>query len=116
MRIFLPAVLVLIILSAAVVDGKEPFVYDDHGRRDPLWRLVGPSGAVLSYETEFLLTDLALEGIMAGAGGENLAIINGRVLQAHDSIGQFVVERIGEDSIVLKKDKQKFELKLKKGE
>ncbi|MCK4882435.1 MAG: hypothetical protein KAS92_05380, partial [Candidatus Omnitrophica bacterium] len=92
------------------------FVYDDNGRRDPLWPLVNSNGAILNYESEFLITDLALEGIMVGTDGENLAIINGRVLKANDSIGQFAVERIAGDSIILKKGKQKFELKLKKGE
>ena len=118
--IFLSIVLVLMAVGVAVAQedqqGQEPFVYDDGGRRDPLWPLVNSNGAILNYESEFLITDLALEGIMAGTDGENMAIINGRVLKARDAIGQFVVGRIGEDSIILKKGKQKFELKLKKGE
>ncbi len=125
MRIFLSLVLVLMVLGTAVAQNvqdvqdeqsQKPFVYDDNGRRDPLWPLVNSNGAILNYESEFLITDLALEGIMVGTDGENLAIINGRVLKANDSIGQFAVERIAGDSIVLKKGKQKFELKLKKGE
>lgn len=125
MRIFLSLVLVLMVLGTAVAQNvqdvqdeqsQKPFVYDDNGRRDPLWPLVNSNGAILNYESEFLITDLALEGIMVGTDGENLAIINGRVLKANDSIGQFAVERIAGDSIILKKGKQKFELKLKKGE
>ena len=120
MRIFLSILMVLMIAGTAVAQeepqSQEPFVYDDNGRRDPLWPLVNSSGVILNYESEFLITDLALEGIMAGTGGENLAIINGRVLRVSDTIGQFVVGRIGEDSIILKKGKQKFELKLKRGE
>ena len=112
--------LVLMVVGAAVAQEEqrspEPFSYDDNGRRDPLWPLVNSNGAILNYESEFLITDLALEGIMAGTDGENMAIINGRVLKAEDTIGQFVVRKIGEDSIILKKGKQKFELKLKKGE
>jgi hypothetical protein len=119
-RFFLSIVLVLTAVGVAVaqeeVQVQESFVYDDNGRRDPLWPLVNSSGAILNYESEFLITDLALEGIMGGTGGENLAIINGRVLKPNDTIGEFTVTRIGEDSIVLKKGKQKFELKLKKGE
>ena len=122
MRIFLSLVLVLMVFGIAVAQdtqdeqSQKPFVYDDNGRRDPLWPLVNSNGAILNYESEFLITDLALEGIMVGTDGENLAIINGRVLKANDSIGQFAVERIAGDSIILKKGKQKFELKLKKGE
>ena len=120
MRIFLSILLVLMAFSTAVAQEEqqdpEPFVYDDSGRRDPFWPLVNSNGAILNYESEFLITDLALEGIMAGTAGENLAIINGRVLKTGDTIGQFVVERIVEDSIILKRGRQKFELKLKKGE
>jgi len=116
MRIFLAVFLVLTIFNTVVADEKEPFVYDDQGRRDPFWRLVSPSGAILNYETDFLITDLALEGIMAGKDGNNYAIVNGRILKAADVIGQFVVERIDDDRVVLKKGRQKFELKLKKEE
>ena len=120
MRILLSIILVLVISGVAVaqeeLQGQTSFIYDDGGRRDPLWPLVNSNGAILNYESEFLITDLALEGIMAGTDGENMAIINGRVLKAHDAIGQFVVRKIGDDSIILKKGKQKFELKLKKGE
>ena len=116
MRIFLSIIIVLVAFSATAAEEQKPFVYDDHGRRDPLWRLVSPTGTIMNYESEFLITDLALEGIMAGTDGENLAIINGRILRSGDAIGQFVVERVKENSIVLKKGKQKFELKLKKGE
>ena len=94
----------------------EGFIYDDHGRRDPLWRLVGSNGTIFNYETEFLITDLVLEGVMAGAGEGNLAIINRRILKAGDVIGQFIIEKIDKNSVILKKGKQKFELKLEKGE
>ena len=116
MRFFLPVLLVLMISIAVVADESKPFVYDDHGRRDPLWRLVSPNGVILNYETEFLITDLTLEGIVGDASGENLAIINGRILKAGDTIGEFSIEKISGDSIILKKEEQKFELKLKKGE
>jgi len=102
MRILLAVFLILISVNMGVADEKKSFVYDDYGRRDPFWRLVSPSGVILNYETDFLITDLALEGIMAGKDGENFAIINGRILKASDTIGQFVVERIDDDRIVLK--------------
>jgi hypothetical protein len=116
MRIFILFISILAVVTAVAAQEQEPFVYDDGGKRDPLWPLVNANGAVMNYESEFLITDLALEGIMAGAQGENLAIINGRILKTGDSVGQFIVGTIAEDSIILKKGKQKFELKLKKGE
>jgi len=116
MRFFLIALLMFTAFNTVTAEENEQFVYDDQGRRDPFWRLVSPSGAILNYETDFLITDLALEGIMAGKDGKNYAIVNGRILKAADVIGQFVVERIDDDRVILKKGRQKFELKLKKGE
>jgi len=116
MKFFLAVLLVLAAYNTVTAEEIELFVYDDQGRRDPFWRLVSPSGAILNYETDFLITDLALEGIMAGKDGKNYAIVNGRILKATDTIGQFVVERIDDDRIILKKGRKKFELKLKKGE
>ena len=82
MRIFLVALMVIISSGIVAALEKETFVYDDDGRRDPFWQLVSPSGVILNYETDFLITDLALEGIMAGKDGKNFAIINGRILKA----------------------------------
>ena len=116
MRLLFLVFLIFLTSRSAAADDNQPFVYDDHGRRDPLWKLVTPEGAIQNYETDFLITDLALEGIMAGEDGENFAIINGRVLKQNDAIGQFVVDHIGDDMIVLEEGRKKYELKLKKEE
>lgn len=92
---------------------KPVFVYDDHGKRDPLWPLVTAAGAVMNYETDFLITDLSLEGVVVDSGEGDLAIINGRIVKASDSIGQFIVLQIEPDKVILLKDQQKFELRLK---
>lgn len=97
-------------------ESAEVFVYDDHGKRDPLWPLVNSSGIIVNYEKEVLVSDLILEGIIGGADGENMAIINGRVIQAPDKIGEFHVQEITEHAVILYKDEQRFELKLKKEE
>ena len=95
-------------------EGKvKVFLYDDHSKRDPFWGLVSSSGIILNYETEYLITDLNLEGIMAGHN-ENLAIINGRVVKKNDNIGQFIVEDIGLESVMLTKGVQKFELRIQR--
>jgi len=114
--VFLSGMLITLIGSVVVAEEQKPFSYNDHGKRDPLWRLVSPNGTILNYETDFLISDLTLEGIMGDANGNYLAIVNGRILKEGDAIGQFVAEKIGENSIFLKDSKRKFELKLKKGE
>ena len=95
---------------------EEPFIYEDHGRRDPLLPLINANGSIQIFENEFLISDLVLEGIMAGNQGGSLAIINGRILQEEDAIGKYLVQRIGKDYVVLVKDQEEFVLKLKKEE
>ncbi len=97
--------------------GQRHFVYDDHGKRDPFLPLVDSNGIIITYEDNLLLTDLVLEGIVLGVDDNaNLAIINGKVLKKGDKIGPFVVLHISAKSVLLGKGKQKFDLKLKKGE
>ncbi|MDO8581115.1 MAG: hypothetical protein Q7S13_06515 [Candidatus Omnitrophota bacterium] len=93
----------------------EPFVYDDHGKRDPLQPLVNPGGVIINYATDLLVTDLILEGIMVDAYKGNAAIINGRIVKAKDIIGTFVVLEIRLDAVILGKDDQKYEIRLKGG-
>lgn len=94
---------------------EEGFVYEDHGKRDPLWPLVSPTGNVLDYEKkEFQFTDLKLEGIIFGPDGRNLGIINGRIIKEKDQIGPFIVISIGKDSVVLGRDQQEFQVRLEK--
>ena len=111
-------ILILILsLSATAVMAEEtttPFVYEDHGNRDPFWPLVGESGSIISYETDFTIADLVLEGIMAGAEGKHVAIINGRIVTAGDSLGNFVIIDVQPEAVLIKKDNLKFELKLEK--
>ena len=38
----------------------KPFVYDDHGKRDPMWYLVNTGGVVMDYSSEIVLSDLFL--------------------------------------------------------
>ncbi len=96
--------------------GKEaPFVYDDHGRRDPFWRLVTPSGMIMNYETDLSITDLSLEGILMSQERDKcLAIINSQVLKIGQKIGPFEIVDIKEDAVSLKQGQQIFRLKIKK--
>ena len=120
MKRFLLVIMFLGIMRAAFVCADDaqpkPFVYDDHGKRDPMWYLVNTGGVVMDYSSEIVLSDLFLEGIMTSPDGKNVAILNGRLLRLNEKIGQFTIVEIGKDSIVLMDGQQRFELKLKKEE
>ena len=114
MKVFL--IILLLLGMTETLMAEESFVYEDHGKRDPFWRLVNNSGAMVNYETEVLLSDMVLEGIISGANGDNLAIINHVIVKSNDKFGLFVVGRIDRDTVLLTKGQESFELKLKKKE
>ena len=91
------------------------FVYDDHGKHDPFWPLVTPGGAVITYDADLTINDMTLEGVLADAGGKNLAIVNGKVVKVSDWIGSYQVGTITRDHVELRKGQEQFTLKLKKG-
>jgi hypothetical protein len=102
------------ILQITIVPSESGFVYDDHGKRDPLWPLVTAGGSIRYYDTDIGIGDMRLEGIMVG--DENLAIINGKVVKVNDNIGGFRVIEIDEAHVKLDKEGTIYDLKLKKGE
>ena len=110
------SLILLAVVSVAWAEEEASFVYDDHGRRDPFWRLVSPSGAVLNYDSDLLISDMVLEGIIADPSGKSVAIINSMVVKPNDKIGLFVVSEIEQDKVILNKGEESFVLKLKKEE
>lgn len=107
---------VLILFSANLVYAQDNFVYDDHGKRDPFLPLVSSTGLVVTYDQDLSVNDLVLEGIVADASGNNVAIVNGKMVKAQDQVGPYVVDSIGADQVVFLKGTQKFILKLRKGD
>ena len=95
---------------------EKPFVYDDQGRRDPFLRLVTSGGAIVNYDRDVTVTDMVLEGIIAGDDNKNIAIINGIILQTGDKIGLYVIKDIKATSVIIQKGEERYSLKLKKEE
>ncbi len=114
MRRFLFTIIFLAIFTA-VGQAKDGFVYDDHGKRDPFWSLVSSAGSITTYDSDYRISDLQLEGIMTGNDG-NLVVINGKIFKIKDMVGEYSVEQITASSVILKKGTQIFELQLKKEE
>ena len=102
--------------KASAQQQPQNFVYDDHGKRDPFWTLVTPAGVIINYDSDILISDMVLEGIIAGTDGKNLAIINNTIVKPNDQVGLFVIEKIELDKVLLRKGKESFSLKIKKEE
>ncbi len=93
----------------------DSFSYNDHGQRDPFWPLVSSGGAIINYDSNFSASELILEGIIAD-GQSRIAIINGNIVEEGKKIGFYTVRQILGDHVVLEKDGQSIELRMKKEE
>ena len=91
-------------------------MYNEHGKRDPFMPLVSPDGIVVAYDEDLSVNDLVLEGVVADVSGKNVAIVNGKIVKAHDQIGPYVVDIITFDHVEFLKGTERFILKIKKEE
>lgn len=94
---------------------EQQFLYDDHAKRDPFVPLVSSAGMLVAYDADLAVNDLNLEGIVADARGNNVAIVNGKVVKVRDHIGPYVVDVISVDHVEFTQGTQRFTLGLKKG-
>ncbi|MBI3314966.1 MAG: hypothetical protein HYZ86_03375 [Candidatus Omnitrophica bacterium] len=115
MRKFIVLLYVCIVPAVFASADGGAFVYDDHGRRDPFMPQVSAAGAVITYEADLTAGDMVLEGIVADAQGNNVAVINGKIVKQGDRIGLYAVAAVRPDDVELVKDDQRFTVKLKKG-
>ena len=116
----LVAILPMRLLGAAAKDKEiileNNFSYNDNGKRDPFWSLLGHRGTIVNYDKDILATDMILEGVMVEPTGESIAIINGNIIKLGEKVGLFVVKEIQVNAVILEKGQEIFTLKLKKEE
>ena len=108
--------LLFLLFPVAVKAELENFTYDDKGKQDPFLHLVSATGSIINFDGELLITDMVLEGIIAGEEGNNVAIINGIIVKVNDELGPYKVQKVGSDTVVLGKDQERFVLKLQREE
>jgi len=115
MRTFIFVLSICIVPAVVASTDGGAFVYDDHGRRDPFLPQVSAAGTVITYEADLTAGDMVLEGIVTDAHGNNVAVINGKIVKQGDMIGLFAVAAVRPNDVELVKDDQRFTVKLKKG-
>ena len=110
--------IVLMLTAAAAFLAQAEEVksgYDAHGQRDPFEPLITAKGESRDVVAGGPASELVLEGIILdGQGGQ--AIVNGEVLEPGKTLGEYTVQKIEPDRVVLMKDGQEIELRLKKEE
>ncbi len=102
-------------LSAYAQKAGEWAGYDDHAQRDPFWPLVTAGGAIVTYDTNFAVAEMVLEGVILGGDG-GMAIINGTVVEQGKTLGAYLVQKVEAERVVLIKDGQESVLRLKREE
>ena len=103
------------IMSLAFADDSKPFTYNDNGKKDPLGPLVDANGILINSELEVTALNIVLEGIIADASGNNLAILNGKVVKAGDKVSSYTVGVISVQQVELLKGQEQIFIKMKKG-
>jgi hypothetical protein len=91
------------------------FVYNEHGKKDPFSPMISSSGTLIPYDNEISESDISLEGVVLDAKGNNLAIMNGKIVKAADKVGAYTVDTIASDHVNLVKGDERLTVKLKKG-
>lgn len=108
-------VLIFIWMTSLAVAEEKTFVYEDHGKKDPLAPLVANNGTVISYDTQVTVADIVLEGVMMDAKGNSIAIVNGKIVKVGDTVSSYLVEKIMVNEVVLVSGAEHLVVRMKKG-
>lgn len=96
---------------------NDGFIYDSKGRRDPFIPLVGQEKSVAtSLETIVTPDELKLEGIAIGAGGKQIAILNGQIVKDKDKFGVILIKKISRKSVEISIEGVDYTLNLQEPE
>ena len=96
---------------------QEPFKYESKGKRDPFVLLIGHEKTkVVGLENIVSLEDINLEGIAIGAGGKNIAILNGQMVKDSDKFGTLQIKKVSRKEVQFSIDGKDYILKLQEPE
>ena len=114
MKIWLWCIYFLGTSFAWAAESKQ-FVYNENGKRDPFWPLVSASGTITTYESDMTAADMVLEGVVVDAHGDNLAIVNGKIVKKGEQVASYQVDSISNDHVDLSNSQEHLTIRLKKG-
>ena len=95
----------------------DPIIYSAKGKRDPFVSLIGQEkNKIISLEGITSIDELTLEGIAIGAGGKQVAILNGQMVKDNDKFGSLVVKKISRKSVLVSIDGKDYSLNIQEQE
>lgn len=115
-KVFSCFLIICFLICVSGVFAQEEIIYDDKGRRDPFIVLVTPDGRLINLEPPEPGSNIVVEGVIYDEDGSSYAIINDEIVSVGDYIFDYAVFKIDEDKVILLKDNQPVEYKLKKEE
>lgn len=91
--------------------------YESKGKRDPFIPLIGQEKAkVVGLDNITSVEDVNLEGIAIGAGGKNVAILNGQMVKDNDKFGTLQIKKVSRKEVRISIDEKDYTLKLQEPE
>jgi hypothetical protein len=89
---------------ATFIFAEDDREYNDKGRRNPFISLVTPDGRVIKAESlQDKPQQLLLQGIFFGSSKDSYVIVNGQVITAGATIGDYIIVRIDPDKVIVRK-------------
>ncbi len=107
--------LCFLVVSIAYADDSKPFIYNEKGKKDPFVPIVAANGTLISPDVVKPVTIIVLEGVITDSDGNNLAILNGKVVKVGDLISSYTVASISFNQVELVKGDEHLVIKIKKG-
>ncbi len=92
------------------VASESEFMYDSHNRRDPFIPLIGPGSLASPDQPALQLESIKLEGIVVDPKGGSFIMVDGEVYDEGHMLGPYLVEKVEEKKVVLKYNKEHYEL------
>lgn len=98
-------------LHAELAEPPARPAYEAQGKRDPFVPLVR-DGRLIAPKGGGEFSTLTLVGILWDAGGQSIALINDTAVKAGDVLGDYQVQEIRQDGVVLMRDGKPVVLQL----
>lgn len=94
---------------------KAELIYDAHEKRNPFLPLVSAEGRILAPQASKKRNgEIYAEGIVYDPQGASYAVINGEIVKAGETAGDYQLIRIEPQKIILSKEGKESEIELKK--
>lgn len=113
-KIILVSGFFVIFAAAIFAFAQNEFIYEAKAKRDPFIALITSDGKFLQLEKTEVTGALVLEGIIYDKNGVSYALVNGAVVKVGDEIEDYRVLKVEDKKVLLMKDGQITEIKLKK--